>query len=63
MIIYKGIKTRDKLSFICFTNEHKAIIEIPVSESCAKIISLYLERFSLKNSIEVERGNDEPIEE
>lgn len=64
MISYQGIKTRDKQYTLCFSNDKKNQIEIPVDEATGKRISAYLEHFdNAASSIPVERGNDEPIEE
>lgn len=64
MITYQGIKTRNKQHMLCFSNDKKAQIEIPVDEATAKRVSAYLEGFSDTPSlVAVERGNDEPIEE
>lgn len=64
MIIYQGIKTRNKLYALCFSNDAEAKIEIPVDEVTAARVALYLTSFDKSSSIEnVERGNDGPIDE
>lgn len=64
MILYQGIKTRNRLHVICFANGRGSQIEIPVDEATAKRVAAYLNHFcDSATSIAVERGNDEPIEE
>lgn len=64
MIVYQGIKTRNKLYVICFANGRGAQIEVPVDEATGKRIAAYLDHFcDSAADVAVERGNDEPYEE
>lgn len=64
MILYQGIKTRNKQHMICFSNNKGSQIEIPVDEATGKRIAAYLNHFcDSVSTVSVERGNDEPIEE
>lgn len=64
MIIYQGIKNRNKLTALCFSNDAGSEIEIPIDEATATRISLYLTSFDKASSIKnVERGNEGPIDE
>jgi hypothetical protein len=44
VIIYKGIKQKNKFNFVCFENSKGSIIEIPVSKEIARQFSICLER-------------------
>lgn len=64
MIVYQGIKTRNKLYSLCFANGRGAQIEVPIDEATGKRVAAYLEKFcDSATSVAVERGNDEPHEE
>jgi len=64
MIIYQGIKTRNKRYILCLSNDKKSQIEIPIDESTAKRIATYLEYFCDKiPQPDVERSSDVLIEE
>lgn len=63
MIVYQGIKSRNKLFFLCLTNDKKKQIEIPIDEATGRRIGIYLEHFSDGIITPVERGNDELVEE
>ena len=64
MIIYQGIKIRNKQYNLCLSNNKGNKIEIPIDEATGKRISAYLDHFCDSISvIAVERGNDEPNEE
>lgn len=63
MIVYQGIKTRNKLYMLCFSNDKQSHIEIPIDAATAKRIAAYLEGFSeISSIVAVERGNDESSE-
>lgn len=44
MIIYNGIKSKDKVYFLCFKNEKNDQVEIPMDAVIANRISLYLNK-------------------
>ncbi|MDP2685240.1 MAG: hypothetical protein Q8P20_09485 [bacterium] len=60
MIIYKGIKKKDKVSYIIFSNERNDEIEIPLEDNVAKRFSLYFNKIAISESKHVECQNDEP---
>ncbi len=59
MIIYDGIKTINKVPFLCFVNELGSRVEIPVDTFTSERVGKYLLRLSLPVE-QVEHGNDEP---
>lgn len=61
MIVYQGLKNNRGVSFLCFSNEKGAKIEIPVDEPTARRIALYLIGLENKRSSE-ERKQDELLE-
>lgn len=64
MIVYQGIKKNKHLSMLCFSNDSGVVTEIPIDESTAIRISLYLNGFDRHaKSPAVERGNDETSED
>ncbi len=64
MILYQGIKTRNKQYMVLFSNGKGSQIEVPVDEATGKRIAAYLEHFcDSVSTVSVERGNDEPTEE
>ena len=62
MIIYKGIKKKDKVSHIIFANERDDEVEIPLEDHIAQRFSIYLDRIAIPQAKPVERNNDEPSE-
>lgn len=57
-IIYKGIKTVNKVPFICFTAPHGQLVEIPVDTLTADRFTRYMDKIS----VPVVAGHVEPDE-
>lgn len=63
MILFEGIKIKDKVALIKFSNsENKSCIEVPIAKDVANVISQHLSKISLAVPKIVERGNDEESE-
>jgi hypothetical protein len=62
MIIYKGIKKKDKVSHIIFVNERDNKVEIPLEDHIVQRFFMYLDRIAIPQTKPVERSNDEPSE-
>jgi hypothetical protein len=62
MIKYDGIKTKSGVNYIVFSNEAGKSVDIPVEESLAKRIALYLNLISTPETVVDVINNDEPSE-
>ncbi len=59
---YQGLKTKGKVHYIIFSNEHDNIVEIPIAKAEHDRIAIYLDKITTVDHKPVERGNDEPSE-
>lgn len=50
MIIYEGIVKRGKVNYLIFKNDKDYKVEIPIDDSSAHRISLYLDKIAPNNS-------------
>lgn len=60
MIKYHGLKTKGKVYYIVFANEHDNIVEVPIAKAEHDRIAVYLDKITTVDRKPVERGNDEP---
>lgn len=58
MIIYNGIRVKDKLYFLSFKNEESYNVEIQVDESFAKRLQLHLDLLVKKTTQSQEQKKD-----
>ncbi len=62
MIYLSGIKPKEgDISIISFRNENGNIVDIPIDNATARVISMYLEKIKIVPNKTVERNNEEEI--
>ena len=59
MIRYHGLKSKGKVYYIMFSNEHNNIVEVPIAKAEHDRIAIYLDKITTVDHKSVEIGNDE----